>query len=367
MKNKLFVFIDGLQYEKGISKLSFLNEENSNRITPGIGFSNNIYPEMLCGKNPDEMGYFNEWSPHFKKNKKLSFVFRFLDMFRGNLYINAGIRKIILKKFFKIDYANIPFKYCHYFKPQGSHQFRDLPGDSLLNEYGFKIYDAFETGLKRRIRDFSIIDKLSNDLKDGDNYFLSLLDLDHSCHVFGSNSVEVDNHLAMIDSKLTILFDDFMKLDAENEIYLFSDHGMVDVHKDVFFDIESHIGNMHEDEYFYFVDSTYVRIWVFNNEKEDKILNYLNSRDYGGIVSSSEREKFGLTNKDFGDLIFRANEGIMLAPNFYGGRSVKAMHGYDSSLPSQKAIFSKINNNNNSLTLPSNSKGIYSYLKQILN
>ena len=89
MKKVLLVFIDGLQYDIAIEKMNILKKANNSRIIPGIGFSNNIYPEMLCGKNPDEIGYFNEWSPIKDKKNKLPFYLRFLDIFRSSLYINA--------------------------------------------------------------------------------------------------------------------------------------------------------------------------------------------------------------------------------------------------------------------------------------
>ena len=366
-KNTLLVFIDGLNFDIGISKLKFLNSKNSTSITPGIGFSNNIYPEILCGKTPDEMGYFNEWSPLFTEQKPKSIFLRLLDIFRPSLYINAGIRKLILKIFFKIDYANIPFKYAHFFKPQGSHQFRDLPNDSLLNKFNFEIHDAVETGLKRRIRDFYILDNLKDNLKKNQNYFISLLDLDHTSHVFGTNSKEVEEHLKNIESKLSNIFDEFLALNPDNEIYLFSDHGMVDVHTNQFFEIEEYLGRMNDQQYLYFVDSTYVRIWIYNNDIKDNIVKFLKSRNYGSIVDEEHRSEFGLSNKEYGDIIFRANEGVMFVPNFYGGRGNKAMHGYNSNLKSQQAIFSNITNSISSVKMPKRSKEVFTFLNSRLN
>jgi hypothetical protein len=361
----LLVFIDGLQYDLAVSQMKILEKANNARIIPGIGFSNNIYPEMLCGTNPDKIGYFNEWSPLDRKKNKLPFYIRSLDIFRNYLYINAGIRKIILKKIFKLDYANIPFKYAHYFKPQGSHQFRDLPYNSILRKFNFNIYDAYETGAPRRKRDNIIIDKLTKEIQN-ENTFLSLLDFDSISHVYGSKSNELMRHINNLSNKLDKLFHKFKMFDNQNEIFLFSDHGMCDVDKIVNFQIESEFGPMSKDKYLYFIDSTYLRIWIKDKLLIDKFYNYLSSRDFGNLLSDDQREIFGLKNKNFGDYIFRAHEGIMFVPNFYGARANKAMHGYDSYLTSQNSIFTKINDKNPTEKMPSKSLEIYDYLKNKL-
>jgi predicted AlkP superfamily pyrophosphatase or phosphodiesterase len=198
------------------------------------------------------------------------------------------------------------------------------------------------------------------------NYFLSLLDLDHTSHVFGTRSIEVQDHLKEIQQRLKIVFDKFISLNPTGQIFLFSDHGMVDINKAVKFDIEKYFGKMNQSKYLYFVDSTYARIWIKDNTMEKQIVKYLESRDYGKIVSEEERNIHGLSNKNFGDYIFRANEGVMFVPNFYGGRINKAMHGYDSNLQSQKAIFADITNKNSLSQKPNNSKGIFSFLSELL-
>ena len=364
MKKILLVFIDGLQYDTAIEKMDILKKANNSRIIPGIGFSNNIYPEMLCGTNPDEIGYFNEWSPVKVKKDKLPFYLKFLDMFRWSLYINAGIRKIILRKIFKLDFSNIPFKYAHHFKAQGSHNFRDLTGNNILHDYNFKIYDSVETGKGVGERDDYIINKLENELKQ-DNYLLSLVDLDNIAHINGVTSNSFSEHIENLDKKLSNLFTNFKQLNEQNEIYLFSDHGMVDVSNIVDFDIEKDFGEMSDEKYLYFIDSTYMRIWVKDKNLMNDFKEYLSNQEFGELLSEEQRKEFGLTNKEFGDFIFRGNEGVMFVPNFYGGRSNKAMHGYDSYLKSQNAIFSKIDNNSKSSKLPRTSKEIFHYLVKV--
>ena len=366
-KKVLLIFVDGLQYDLALEKMKLLKNNKSSSITPGIGFSNNLYPEMLCGTNPDDIGYFNEWSPKKNINKRLPYYLRILDGLRNLLYVNVGIRRIILRNIFKKDFSNIPFKYAHFFKPQGSHNFRDLEGNNLLYKYDFEIYDSVETTLGVGKRDFHIIDELDKDLSQN-NYLLSLVDLDNLAHIYGTKSTQFLGHIDSLDQKLKVLSDKFISFNDDNEVYLFSDHGMVDVSKivDLGTILENRFGEMSKDKYLYFVDSTYLRIWVKDIELIQSFNEFLSLQEFGKIVSNEERIEFGLTNKDFGDIVFRGNEGVMFAPNFYGARPCKSMHGYDSYLNSQKAIFSKIDNKDLTNKLPTKSKEIFHFLTNTL-
>jgi predicted AlkP superfamily pyrophosphatase or phosphodiesterase len=368
MKRTLIIFIDGLPYDLAIEKMSILKDAKSGPIIAGIGFSNNIYPEILCGTNPDEIGYFNEWSPkpNLDSQKKM-FLLSFLDIFRNSLYINAGIRKIILKKIFDINFSNIPFKYAHYFKPQGSHDFKDLGSDSLLSKHNFLILDSVDETGGVGNRDSKIVQKfLASEVPDK-NLFLSFVDLDNIAHINKNASQIHLDHLKYLDDQLRKIIDKYKSKHQECNVFLFSDHGMVNVDNEnhVKLMLEKEFGEMHPNTYLYFVDSTYLRVWVKNGSLRNRIEQYLKNLDFGKLLSKKERIEFGLTKIEFGDFIFRTNEGICFTPNFYGARKVKAMHGYNSYLTSQKGIFSDLNNLKDQ-AFPKRSKDIYSYLFNIL-
>lgn len=363
----LLIFIDGLQHDLAIEKMPLLDSLKTSKVTPGIGFSNNLYPEMLCGTNPDEIGYFNEWSPLKNEVKKLPLYLRLLDSLRNYLYINVGIRRLVLRNIFGRDYSNIPFEYAHLFKPQGSHNFRDLGGDNLLHKYGFTIFDSVETKMDVGQRDLKSLEEINDKLEDK-NYLLSLVDLDNLAHIYGTTSSEFLSHIDKLNSNLSNLVARFTSLNPLNQVYLFSDHGMVDVNKTVDFapQIEARFGKMKENEYLYFIDSTYLRVWIKNPELRFDFERFLNGSQIGEIVGDKERVEFGLTNKEYGDIIFRLKEGSMFVPNFYGARPCKAMHGYSSYLLSQKAVFAKLDKNGLEYKLPETSKGIYYFLKNVL-
>ncbi len=360
-KNVLIIFIDGLQYDVAISSLDLLKNVICSKMIPGVGFSNNIYPEMMCGQTPDDIGYFNEWSPHKEETKKLNIVIRALDITRKSIYINAGIRKIILKKYLKRDYANIPFKYVHLFKPQGSHNFRDLNNKSILRKYDFDIVDAVETGQIMGKRDEAAI-KAAHDQIRENSMLISLTDLDNIAHIYGINSERFLSHIAYLDGALKKLINAYRRKNRNSDIYLFSDHGMARVSTIVNIDIEKAIGPMNIKKYLYFIDSTYVRVWIKDKSLESILKEYFTSIKSGTMLSDEERTEFGISNKEFGDIIYRAKEGVIFLPNFYGSRPVKAMHGYDSKLTSQHSIFSIIKTEKTLEKLPTSSKQVYQFL-----
>lgn len=372
MRNSLLIFIDGFQYDEAVTRLSILRNARLSRVTPGFGFSNNIYPEMLCGTDPDEIGYFNEWSPkHDMEMGHASLLFNMLDLCRNNLYINAGIRSVIFNKIFKKKYCNIPFKYVNYFEPHGSHQFKDLGKQSLLYKYNLEIVDSVDFKRNRRMldsRDKKSLKKIfTMDLRNK-NIFLSLVELDNICHRYGIGSNEYSLHIEYLDKNLGRVIDSFKKANNECQIYLFSDHGMVNVTKKAEIELEKIVGDAVPDRYLYFLDSTFLRVWIKEPALYRKIFDYLKDIYDGEILSEQEREIFGVKNKAFGDIIFRAKEGVLFFPNFFGARMVKAMHGYNSDLRSQQAFFSQISGDSDASDLPRRSKEIYKFLsKQLAN
>jgi len=362
--NTLIIFMDGVSNNYFKKYGSVDDSFKLGSFNPGIGFSNNLYPEMLCGLNPDQIGYFNEWSPVKKvKNTLLYSLLRPFDLFYSLVYPNAGIRKIILNKICKLNVANIPYKYRPFFKPSSSHDFRLLGNGNLLDEYGFRIIDAVEyRDVSYRERDLNCLNEIKNTLKNEDT-FVSLVDLDNIQHVFGVDSNESVSHFKKTYEHVCDLIKKFTDYDSSNQVIMFSDHGMVDVDKYIPFKIEQSVGEPSMDTYLYFVDATYVRVWVYNENYRKKVTDFFSDISSGRLLSQSERKEFGVTNLDFGDFIFRLDEKAMFLPNFYGGRQVKAMHGYDSKLESQQAMFYT---NITDIPLPENSSDVYRFLKRVL-
>ena len=366
-KNTLIIFIDGFQFDES-QRIDAIARNASTSVTPSIGFSNNIYPEMFCGKNPDAVGYFNEWSP--VSNPAKSSADRFLilfDFLRKFKYLNAFFRIIVLKKLFKKFVGNIPFKYVHLFSPSGAHDFSSFKDESLLGQYDFEIYDAAlckKSRLKKNKRDLEIMSTIFEADLSGKNVLLSLMELDNISHTCGMWSGKYEKHLRFIDSSLDKLIEKYLGENPGGDIFLFSDHGMTPVKKGAVLNLEERFGDMSESTYRYFLDSTFLRIWCKDEALREKIKIFLSEESSGEVISEAERSTYGVTNREFADIIFRANEGIMFLPNFFGIRLVKAMHGYDSELQSQKAVFASLGaKKEEKASLPSTSIGIFEFLK----
>jgi hypothetical protein len=338
----LLIFVDSLPHNIAQKFISSIGPDYTcSEVIPGAGFSNNIYAEIVTGLGPDEIGYFNEWELKLG-NISISFINKILSFFdpmRNFVYLNAGFRRIILKRILKINTFNIPFKYLHFFKSGDSHNFRDIKHGNILHKNAFEIYDSAEISARVGQRDKIAFDKAMESITNK-NTLLSLVDLDNIAHIYGMKSSEYEEHLKYLQVNIVDLISKFKAYSQLNKIVLFSDHGMVPVTHGVKFTLEDKFGPVSQDTYIYFVDSTYVRIWSSDKGKLQEISNYLTDVEFGHVVGDAERQLFGFVSKEFGDLIFRANEGIMFAPNFFGARVCKAMHGYSPALKSQAAFFS---------------------------
>lgn len=365
----LLIFVDSLPYllaDKFIANIS--PDYAVNEIRPGAGFSNNIYAEIVTGLGPDEIGYFNEWElKKGKKNKVFTQkILQLFDPLRNYIYLNAGLRRLVLKRFFNLNTFNIPFKYLHLFQAGKSHNFRDIGNGNILHERSFDIYDSAEVSDRVGQRDRIIVEQSIKELRN-ENTLLSFVDLDNIAHIYGMESSEYDTHIKYLEFSISKIIEKYKSFSKRNKVVLFSDHGMVPVTRGVKFALESKFGPVSPDTFVYFVDSTYVRIWSRHQKILNQISGYLSVCDFGHIISESERADLGFSSREFGNLMFRANEGVMFAPNFFGARVSKAMHGYDPYLKSQSAFFSccdaaaaKI------VEMPKNTKEIYTALSRII-
>jgi len=183
--------------------------------------------------------------------------------------------------------------------------------------------------LIRNIKDEEVVKqalKIKNK-KDFDFYHLYFRGVDAITHYNGLHSRAVKKRLKELDEmikKLYLSFDKSYNLD----FILFSDHSMVNIVKVVNVKkvLDSYRGLL------YFLDSTLARIWVANKDLEQELTDKLNKLDGGHILNTDEKERFGINFKhnNYGDIIFLADPGTLILPNFFQGQNpVKAMHSYE--------------------------------------
>jgi hypothetical protein len=84
------------------------------------------------------------------------------------------------------------------------------------------------------------------------------------------------------------------------------------------------------DDYAVVYDSTMARFWFFNDRARWLVTRRLQEIKQGRIVPDEELEKLGAFFPDryFGELIFLAQEGVLIVPSHMGARPIRGMHGY---------------------------------------
>ena len=93
---KIILFIDGLSFDHS-RELNSISNFKKNKITPGAGFSNNIYTELICGRKPDDAGFFNEWTYSPSPQSFFNKLLLPFDLLRGNIYFNYPACKLLMK------------------------------------------------------------------------------------------------------------------------------------------------------------------------------------------------------------------------------------------------------------------------------
>lgn len=177
--------------------------------------------------------------------------------------------------------------------------------------------------------------------KEADIYLLQFSNSDELCHKYGSESKKRHDITAEMDHKISLIQKRFEKYYDKVTFVLVGDHGMMDTSEivDVQKIINSHAnkqGLRHGKDYLLFLDSTIARFWFFKDRAEKIIKQILNSSELlnkGFIITNNIANKYRIPvpNRRYGDLIWWANPGILIYPDyFHKFEKYNAMHGYDS-------------------------------------
>lgn len=170
--------------------------------------------------------------------------------------------------------------------------------------------------------------------------FVGTAELDSVMHRVGMECEEYREHLKKVDNYIEEVVRAFIELHGEDaKYYIFSDHGMASVTDGVEFDIEEVVGKPGPKTYGYFVDATFLRVWLNDLSLRDKLCDALDKLGAGHIFSKEERKKYGLLDRKHGDIIYLLDESKMFSPSFFGEETCMSMHGYDPELESQQGIF----------------------------
>ncbi|NNG16729.1 MAG: hypothetical protein HKM89_09625 [Gemmatimonadales bacterium] len=170
------------------------------------------------------------------------------------------------------------------------------------------------------------------DLRNVDFVFVSMADLDKVGHVYGTRGVEIQDAWRRVDSAVERIYRHCLQDGKPVELVIYGDHGMVDVTSHI--DLRPALRRLRSREwvdYAYFLDSTFARFWTFTDEAKAEIMEMLDGVPGGSLVTTADRERYrcAYSHNRFGDIIFWADEGHILLPNFYQKLNpVRGMHGY---------------------------------------
>ncbi|MBD3252187.1 hypothetical protein GF386_00455 [Candidatus Pacearchaeota archaeon] len=193
--------------------------------------------------------------------------------------------------------------------------------------YEWPIYsDEKKTGLKViKKKDENFLKEVLKN-KEKEFLFVHLTVFDAILHRKGSKNKAIKRYLKKLDNLIEKFCKSLLNEDKDLNIVIASDHGMVDIKEKI------NVDNLFEDlDLDYLLESTIIRAW--GNKDYLKILKSRLKGKKGKIYTYKNKESCPVKfdRKYTGDLIFIANPGYEIFPDFFNKKGAKAMHGYDQT------------------------------------
>lgn len=365
MPKTLLIFADGLPYYC-LNNMNFTPRFfKCHSLEPGFGYSINIHAEIFGGYSPDDLGYLNRWSyaPAKRPSGRLRTAFSLFPILKylcSYDYLDALIRRILSLRW---SVLNMPLNNALAFRGEGIYIHReDFPRKSLFTEFP----DTFYALVKPGENDHKRFERALEATESARNIIVYFVGLDQVSHQSGVGSSEYTAKLQELDQLIETLSEVFLHRNPKGTVLLLSDHGMANVKKGISLELESTFGKSHRAIYYYFLDSTMMRVWIFDSSIRYQMLSYLKAKEFGRIVSEEERAYFGITSKKFGDYIFLLHKGYVFYPDTIGHDLPKAMHGYDPRCESQTAVLATLPNLNDRARKIKRSRDVHGLLKELL-
>lgn len=326
------IFVDALPFEylqyidNGLEWVTYKTS-----TTPELGYSSNQHWALFAAKTPDDIGYFTDW------NINTACLAKVLNIYVKHTNIINPLVNFALNKA-KVGKANIPIGLKKYFINKSvyplSNQSLFLGLDPIFRKFKFyKVSKKNEIKLLKHLAGKGV----------NRNSFIVINSLDSFGHIYLKMHDEYISFLRKLLSHIEMVISNFMKEYGEDgTIVLLSDHGMSRVYNKISLSLEDEFGPQKTDRYLYFLDSLILRIWVFDDALSKELEDFLLRRNFGHLLSTTERTYYGVTNKQFGDLIFILNEGYVFEPNYFGfgvRGVINGMHGYLPDSEMQKGVF----------------------------
>lgn len=324
------VFADAFAYSSYNMLGGLGNEYSVRKIKPGIAYSSNLHYLLFDGKTPDDVSFFTDYSwlqATYEEQGKIKKILDQIDIF-NNIY-RAFERKITKRR------DNIPFSERNFFVCKGKYKFME-PGECFV--FGKKVVKAYE---KTPSESFNLAEQM---VCNGEKGIIVVLEiLDHVGHEVGANGEKYLIAAEEIIKRSRGLFAKFKEKNPNGICVLISDHGMGDVLTGVdILNPMKRIFGLPGEKYQVYNDSLYLRVWADNPQMLLELKTYLDKIDCMYQIDDQARKKYGVTKKEFGDLIYVLKNGYFFNPNCFGvslrGR-IAGLHGYMEPLDQVSGIF----------------------------
>ena len=112
--------------------------------------------------------------------------------------------------------------------------------------------------------------------------------------------------------KLKASIEMYKEKHPDEEVLIVSDHGMSTVETKIVLGLEKRFGKQGKKSYIAYSDTAVMCIWTEDKRLKSDIGEYLKMRTEGHLLDGEERERFGATDKKFGDIIYILREGNVL-------------------------------------------------------
>jgi len=316
------------------------------RLETILGFSSGALPTLFTGRLPVEHGRWLmyrraqgetpfeglEWlrllPPRVRASRRLAgwLTRRVAGSVRGYFHL-YDVPRGMLGEFDLPERADI-------FEPGG------LPGDSL--------WDTLERsgvawrGWNWRTPEERNLAEVEERLEHGRErlLFCYTADLDARLHHEGSRGAGVRAGLDRYDAWIARQLERARSRGETLWVYLLSDHGMVDVTGPC--DVMGALASLPvrwPRDYLAFFDSTMARFWWRGGTARARVIERLAGLPGGRWLGADERRGFAMpSDPGWGEDIWLADPGRLIAPSFMGRGMLAAMHGYDPAHPDMAAL-----------------------------
>lgn len=296
---------------------------------------------------------YNPQNSPYKWIKPFSKLFTLIDKtflkkpFRSALGYFSALITYLQGRTRLVKVYDIPYNKMPLFSITANKSFIDknaLPGKKmlfdLLREKNITYYASEwplnSTEKKTMMRPFptkeeKILDKAIKQLNKKDFVFVHLWTYDSIMHEHGPFSKEAEKHLKYWDKMIFTKLNKLQKKYPELQLIISSDHSQVEITNTV--NILEHLkkeGFNSESDFIMLPEPMMIRFWnVKNKEKLTKSLNKIKSGKVFTEKNFSKELGYPYTKETCGDIMFIANSGTQILPNYFdGNHKLKGMHGF---------------------------------------